>query len=171
MAEKVCGHNSLNFSSSVAEERPKSSLIEASDAPVDEDSEDDLPRNSHFEFRAKPCWGSLDVASWPGAVPKTYLVGIALAYDMHYTAAVLLSVFPHEWSVSVALLTGKTSGMPPLTGFDPSSLAASETQSFSFPARSFQLITVAPNRRTSTLSPVGRVADTREFSWEMLTCG
>jgi hypothetical protein len=64
MAEKVYGHNALCCSSRVADERPKSSLIEASEAPLDgDDSEDDLPRNSHFELRAKPCWGSLEAAA------------------------------------------------------------------------------------------------------------
>lgn len=35
------------------------------------DSVVDLPRSSHLELRAKPCWGSLEVAWWSGAVPKT----------------------------------------------------------------------------------------------------
>lgn len=62
MAEKVKGHSDRDDSSRVADERPKSSFTEASETPV-VDSEDDFPRNSHFELRAKPCWGSLDVAS------------------------------------------------------------------------------------------------------------
>ena len=39
------------------------------------------------------------------------------------------------------------------------------------PRADFQEITVAPNRRTSTFSPDGRVAVTRELSSEMFTCG
>ena len=54
----------LALSSSMASESPKSSLTPES-APVpgtDEDSEDDLPRNSHRDVLAKPCCGSLEVA-------------------------------------------------------------------------------------------------------------
>jgi hypothetical protein len=54
---------------------------------------------------------------------------------------------------------------------EPSSFAASLSQSFSSPFLSFQLITVAPCRRISTLSPVGSTADTRELPCEMLTWG
>ncbi len=38
-------------------ERPKSSLTEASPLllGVADDSDDDLPRYSHFDIRAKPC--------------------------------------------------------------------------------------------------------------------
>jgi hypothetical protein len=70
-------------------------------------------------------------------------------------------------------LTGKTMGMPPLTALLPSSLAASLSHSFSSPAPSFQLITVAPYSRTWTLSPVGSSAVTLELSAEKLTvaCG
>ena len=60
--------------------------------------------------------------------------------------------------------------MPPRTALDPSVLADSLTQSFSLPALSFQLVTVAPYRRISTLSPVGSTADTRWLPWEMFTC-
>lgn len=49
--------------------------------------------------------------------------------------------------------------MPPLTGLLPSSLAAVLSQSLSLPLL-FQLVTVAPYSRTSTESPVGRVAVT-----------
>lgn len=66
-------------------------------------------------------------------------------------------------------LTGKTSGMPPLTALEPSSTAFSLSQSFSFPAASFQLITVAPCSRTSTDSPVGSWAETRPVSLSMST--
>ena len=46
-------------------DRPKSSLTEASAplAPIEKDSDDVLPRYSQREERAKPCCGSLDVAS------------------------------------------------------------------------------------------------------------
>ena len=62
------------------EDRPKSSLTEALSADLEDeeeappspaDSEVDLPRNSQRDVRAKPCWGSCDVALWSGAVPKT----------------------------------------------------------------------------------------------------
>ena len=51
--------------------RPKSSLT-ASSPPFDRrpDSEDDLPRYSHFEMRAKPCCGRLEVAWFFGGGPK-----------------------------------------------------------------------------------------------------
>jgi len=55
------------------------------------------------------------------------------------------------------LLTGKTTGMPPLTGLLPSSFAAWLNHRFSIPLL-FQLVTVAPYSKTSTLSPVGNVA-------------
>lgn len=73
---------------------------------------------------------------------------------------------PQDWS---AKLTGNTSGMPPRTALLPSSTALSLNQSFSLPLASFQLITVAPWSRTSTLSPVGSVAVTRPASLSMLT--
>lgn len=69
MMEKVYGHRALVLSSSVLDERPKSSLTELSDAPAD--SELDLPRNSQREVRANPCWGSFAVAAWSGDVPNT----------------------------------------------------------------------------------------------------
>ena len=65
--------------------------------------------------------------------------------------------------------TGKTRGMPPRTPLVPSSLVFSLSHSFSSPEASFQLSTVAPKSSTSTLSPVGSVAVTRELPWEMLT--
>lgn len=67
-------------------------------------------------------------------------------------------------------LTGKTSGMPPRTAFEPSSLAASLRNKFSLPLL-FQLITVAPKSRTSTESPVGRVATTLPCSERTVGCG
>lgn len=66
-------------------------------------------------------------------------------------------------------LTGKTSGMPPLTALVPSSTAPSLSQSFSLPLASFQLRTVAPCSRISTVSPVGSAALTRPLS--MVTVG
>lgn len=68
------------------------------------------------------------------------------------------------------LRTGNTSGMPPRTALLPSRTAPSLSHSFSPPARSFHEMTVAPYSMTSTLSPVGSTADTREFPCEMLTC-
>lgn len=68
------GHSALVFSSSEEALRPKSSLTLVSAAPwlpSGLDSVVDLPRSSHLELRAKPCCGSLEVASWSGAVPKT----------------------------------------------------------------------------------------------------
>lgn len=67
--------------------------------------------------------------------------------------------------------TGKTMGMPPRTGAEPSRAADSLSHNFSWPAASFQLRTLAPCSRTSTLSPVGSVAETREWSWVMSTVG
>ena len=61
-------------------------------------------------------------------------------------------------------LTGNTSGMPPLTALLPSSTAPSLSQSFSLPLASFQLRTVAPCSRISTVSPVGSAALTRPSS-------
>lgn len=58
------------------------------------------------------------------------------------------SVYPsHPVSLSAegqVKLTGNTSGIPPRTALDPSSLAASLNHSFSSPFLSFQLMTVAP---------------------------
>lgn len=76
----------------------------------------------------------------------------------------------------VCKLTGKTSGMPPLTALLPSSTAPSLSQSFSLPPASFQLRTVAPCSRTSTVSPVGSAALTRPSSmstvgWAWDCCG
>ena len=70
-------------------------------------------------------------------------------------------------------LTGNTTGIPPRTPLEPSSLVFSLNQSFSSPFASFQLSTVAPKSSTSTLSPVGNVAVTRELPSEMVTwaCG
>lgn len=57
--------------------------------------------------------------------------------------------------------TGKTTGTPPLMGFFPVRSAASLTQRFSVcPPLLFQLVTVAPKRYTSTLSPEGNEATT-----------
>jgi hypothetical protein len=69
------------------------------------------------------------------------------------------------------LLTGKTNGIPPLTGLLPSRIALSLTHKFSVPSTFFQLVTVAPKSRTSTVSPVGRRAETVLVSSEMLTTG
>lgn len=70
--------------------------------------------------------------------------------------------------------TGKTSGMPPRTGFEPSRAAAEETKRFSPEEGVVHEVTVAPWRRTETESPVGRVAVTRVSSWVVWTwedCG
>lgn len=69
--------------------------------------------------------------------------------------------------------TGKTSGIPPRTALVPSSLAPSLNHSFSSPEASFQLRTVAPKSRTSTLSPEGSTAVTRELPWVIVVwaCG
>lgn len=53
---------------------------------------------------------------------------------------------------------------------EPSILEASLSHSFSSPAASFQLSTVAPKSSTLTLSPVGSAAATRELPWEVVTC-
>lgn len=67
------GHSALVASSSEELLSPKSSLTDRSAAAeLLGDSLVLLPRNSHLDVRAKPCWGSLEVASWSGAVPKTY---------------------------------------------------------------------------------------------------
>lgn len=66
------GQSALMSSSREELLRPKSSLTDRSaEAELLEDSLVLFPRNSHLEFRAKPCWGSLEVAAWSGAVPKT----------------------------------------------------------------------------------------------------
>ena len=69
-----------------------------------------------------------------------------------------------------ASLTGNTTGIPPLTGLLPSSLAAVLSQSLSLPLL-FQLVTVTPYSRTSTESPVGKVAMTLPLSLWTLGCG
>lgn len=68
-------------------------------------------------------------------------------------------------------LTGKTSGIPPLTGLEPSRCALELRKIFSLPVEDFQEITVAPWSKTSTLSPVGKLAVTRELSSDIETCG
>lgn len=57
--------------------------------------------------------------------------------------------------------TGKTTGIPPRMGFDPSRCAFSLKNSCSCPLASFQEVTVAPKRWTVTDSPVGRAASTK----------
>ena len=54
-------------------ERPKSSLTDASPLLLGrvDDSDDDLPKYSHLELRAKPCWGSLPVGWSALGGPKT----------------------------------------------------------------------------------------------------
>ena len=69
-----CGQSALVASSSEELLSPKSSLTDRSAAAaLLVDSLVLFPRNSHLEVRAKPCWGSLEVAAWSGAVPKTYV--------------------------------------------------------------------------------------------------
>ena len=60
--------------------------------------------------------------------------------------------------------------MPPRTALDPSVFAAVDRKSFSDPVASFQEIMVAPYRRISKDSPVGRTAETRELPCVMFTC-
>ena len=62
------GHSALTESSIPSEDSPKSSLtLELEPSLVD------LPRNSQRAVRARPCWGSFDVAAWFGlAGPKSY---------------------------------------------------------------------------------------------------
>ena len=76
-----------------------------------------------------------------------------------------------EHAVSGKQLTGKTKGIPPRTDFDPSRRALELTNKFSLPSAVFHERTVAPKRRTSIDSPVGKLAVTRELSSEMETCG
>lgn len=57
---------------SIAEDSPKSSFTVSSAAALPEDSEEDFPRNSQREERAKPCWGRADVAWFGGGGPKAY---------------------------------------------------------------------------------------------------
>ena len=106
---------------------------------------------SHLELRAKPCCGSLPVAWSLGGGPK----------HLGYQSACTVLAYSEEGPGVVR--TGKTTGIPPLTGLLPSSFAAELTHRFSLPLP-FQLTTVAPYRRTSTLSPVGRVAIIRSRS-------
>ena len=75
VSPKACGQADLDFSSSIESERPKSSLTEASAplAPIEKDSEEVFPRYSQRELRAKPCCGSLEVASWEeDGAPKSW---------------------------------------------------------------------------------------------------
>ena len=69
------------------------------------------------------------------------------------------------------LHTGKIRGIPPLTAFEPSRRALELRNSFSWPFAVFHERTWAPKRRTSTDSPVGKLAVTRELSSEMETWG
>lgn len=138
------------FASSVSSEllRPKSSLTVLDPAAS---SEADLPRNSQRDVRAKPCCGRVDVG-WPdlGGGPKT-LRGVSGG-----------RVRGRQW-----VLTGKTTGIPPRTALLPSRAAFSLSHKFSvLPPWLFQLVTVAPYRSTSTLSPEGRVAMTFELAPE-----
>ncbi len=89
MSPKANGHSARVAASSPDDDSPKSSLTDRSAAADDDDDDDDgppasaaalllgadsdvdLPRNSHVEVRASPCCGSLFVAAWSGAVPKT----------------------------------------------------------------------------------------------------
>jgi hypothetical protein len=83
MRPKVNGHSALVAASSDAELSPKSSLTDrsaaaATDPPAPDaaaDSDVDLPRNSHREVRARPCWGSFPVAWSEGGEPKTCVPG------------------------------------------------------------------------------------------------
>lgn len=66
--------------------------------------------------------------------------------------------------------TGKTSGMPPRTGLEPSRTAAEERKRFSRGPEAegvFHEVTVAPWRRISTASPEGSEAETDELVWEV----
>lgn len=169
------GHRLRAASSRFSDDRPKSSLT-----LLEDDSLVDLPRNSQRELRANPCWGSLEVASWSGAVPKTYREFERLAEDRNTPriasrAHIDIGREQDKERNSSSQLhireqhTGKTRGMPPRTAFVPSSFAPSLSHNFSSPEASFQLSTVAPYRRTSTLSPVGSDAVTRELPCEMVT--
>ncbi|QSS70391.1 hypothetical protein I7I50_12007 [Histoplasma capsulatum G186AR] len=51
-------------------DKPKSSLTLLSPF-CPSDSEVDFPRNSQYELRANPCWGSAEVAWSLGGGPKT----------------------------------------------------------------------------------------------------
>ena len=54
-------------------DKPKSSFTDESPVLFGRvvDSDEDLPRYSHFEVRAKPCWGNPLVAWFAGGGPKT----------------------------------------------------------------------------------------------------
>lgn len=56
---------------SIAEDSPKSSFTVSSAAALPEDSEEDFPRNSQREDRARPCCGRADVAWFGGGGPNT----------------------------------------------------------------------------------------------------
>lgn len=68
-------------------------------------------------------------------------------------------------------LTGKTTGIPPRTALDPSSAALLLKNKPSAPSPVFHDRTVAPCKSTSTRSPAGSVAITRELSSDRLTSG
>jgi hypothetical protein len=131
-----------------------------------------LPRNSQREARAKPCWGSLEVAAWSGAVPKTFVQYqySSLVGSIPLPSPILHPILSLVKNTQEQLLTGNTTGTPPLTALLPSVFAFSLTQSFSLPAASFQLIIVAPKSSTSMLSPDGSTADTRSLECEIVTC-
>ena len=71
--------------------------------------------------------------------------------------------------VGTTALTGNTSGTPPLTGLEPSRMALELRKRCSSPPADFHEMTVAPCSKTSMLSPVGRLALTRELSSEIET--
>ena len=71
----ACGQAAFVAASSMLSDNPKSSFTLASAplVPIENDSDDVLPRYSQREERAKPCCGSLEVGAWEEeGGPKSY---------------------------------------------------------------------------------------------------
>lgn len=79
VSPNLYGQAFLSSAPSISSESPRSILtvLSAFLLSRSKDSEVELPRNSQVEFRAKPCWGSLDVAWLEGGGPKTCVGGSA----------------------------------------------------------------------------------------------
>jgi hypothetical protein len=115
------------------------------------------PRLGPFPVEDRKSNVVIDVVSGRERTPRFMWISLSLSLSLH--------IFNENFQ-----LTGKTRGMPPLTAFDPSTLAASLIHRFSCrPPSDFQLTSVAPNNKTSQLSPVGSVAITRSDDGEIST--
>ena len=139
------GHLALVASSSIESLRPKSIFtLESPDVPgTRELSSVDLPNSSQRVLRAKPCCGSLPVSWDDCGGPKDCDRARLVQSCLEQTRGDRCSDLGGEEGTRGSL-TGKTRGMPPLTGLLPSSFALSLRNRFSLPSPVFQLRTVAP---------------------------